>query len=278
MSKSINLRKIIICMTVAIVAMALGLGYSFASSAGTYTTSVSPQYRNPLTGAIEDSGGEEKEALGQGMAQSTVSSAGLVEIDASGNVYATYRINNASAISRISFSTSAGGAFYGVSAVNTKSAGNYADYRIKVPYAGAPVRCSVYVAPMGREVIFFMTSAGLTPGQGDFVSAIDTSAEQARSSQGGEGTASKSEEAKQAEDKKADEKKAEDDKKSKAKKDAKKKTKSGDTSKNKKNSKVSKATGKSKSESKRFVVYGALVIVIVLAAAGTVIYKKIIKK
>ena len=63
-----------------------------------------------------------------------------------------------------------------------------------------------------------------------------------------------------------------------AKKDAKKKTKSGDTSKNKKNSKVSKATGKSKSESKRFVVYGALVIVIVLAAAGTVIYKKIIKK
>ena len=144
MSKSINLRKIIICMTVAIVAMALGLGYSFASSAGTYTTSVSPQYRNPLTGAIEDSGGEEKEALGQGMAQSTVSSAGLVEIDASGNVYATYRINNASAISRISFSTSAGGAFYGVSAVNTKSAGNYADYRIKVPYAGAPVRCSVY--------------------------------------------------------------------------------------------------------------------------------------
>lgn len=67
-----------------------------------------------------------------------------------------------------------------------------------------------------------MTSAGLTPGQGDFVSAIDTSAEQARSSQGGEGTASKSEEAKQAEDKKTDEKKAEDDKKSKAKKDAKK--------------------------------------------------------
>ena len=175
MLKSKNLRRTWICLISVFVVMVLSLSFSFAESAGTYTTSVSPQYRNPLTGAIEDSGGEEKEALGQGMAQSTVSGVGLVEIDASGNVYATYRINNASAMSSINFSTSAGGGFYGVSAVNTKSAGNSADYRIRVPYAGAPVKCALYVAPMGREVIFFMTSAGLTPGQGDFVSTIDTS-------------------------------------------------------------------------------------------------------
>ena len=154
MLKSKNLRRTWICLVSVFMVMALSLSFSFAESAGTYTTSVSPQYRNPLTGAIEDSGGEEKEALGQGMAQSTVSGVGLVEIDASGNVYATYRINNASAMSSISFSTSAGGGFYGVSAVNTKSAGNSADYRIRVPYAGAPVKCALYVAPMGREVIF----------------------------------------------------------------------------------------------------------------------------
>ena len=193
MLKSKNLRRTWICLISVFVVMVLSLSFSFAESAGTYTTSVSPQYRNPLTGAIEDSGGEEKEALGQGMAQSTVSGVGLVEIDASGNVYATYRINNASAMSSISFSTSAGGGFYGVSAVNTKSAGNSADYRIRVPYAGAPVKCALYVAPMGREVIFFMTSAGLTPGQGDFVSTIDTSV-QDQASQGSE--SAKAEEAK----------------------------------------------------------------------------------
>lgn len=269
MLKSKNLRRTWICLISVFVVMVLSLSFSFAESAGTYTTSVSPQYRNPLTGAIEDSGGEEKEALGQGMAQSTVSGVGLVEIDASGNVYATYRINNASAMSSISFSTSAGGGFYGVSAVNTKSAGNYADYRIRVPYAGAPVKCALYVAPMGREVIFFMTSAGLTPGQGDFVSTIDTSV-QAQASQGSESAKAeevkKTEEAKNAEDKKKDS----------TKKNS-KNAKASD-SKDKKDSKAKVSNKTQSTQNKRYVVYGALAVVIILAAAGTFGYKKFIKK
>ena len=260
MLKSKNLRRTWICLISVFVVMVLSLSFSFAESAGTYTTSVSPQYRNPLTGAIEDSGGEEKEALGQGMAQSTVSGVGLVEIDASGNVYATYRINNASAMSSISFSTSAGGGFYGVSAVNTKSAGNYADYRIRVPYAGAPVKCALYVEPMGREVIFFMTSAGLTPGQGDFVSTIDTSV-QAQASQ--ESNSAKAEE-------------AEDKKKDSTKKNS-KNAKASD-SKDKKDSKAKVSNKTESTQNKRYVVYGALTVVIILAAAGTFGYKKFIKK
>ena len=269
MLKSKNLRRTWICLVSVFMVMALSLSFSFAESAGTYTTSVSPQYRNPLTGAIEDSGGEEKEALGQGMAQSTVSGVGLVEIDASGNVYATYRINNASAMSSISFSTSAGGGFYGVSAVNTNTVGNSADYRIKVPYAGAPVKCALYVAPMGREVIFFMTSAGLTPGQGDFVSTIDTSV-QAQSSQGSE--SAKAEEAKKTEEAK----KAEDKKKDSTKKNS-KNAKASD-SKDKKGSKAKVSNKTQSTQNKRYVVYGALVVVIILAAAGTFGYKKFIKK
>ena len=263
MLKSKNLRRTWICLISVFVVMVLSLSFSFAESAGTYTTSVSPQYRNPLTGAIEDSGGEEKEALGQGMAQSTVSGVGLVEIDASGNVYATYRINNASAMSSINFSTSAGGGFYGVSAVNTKSAGNSADYRIRVPYAGAPVKCALYVAPMGREVIFFMTSAGLTPGQGDFVSTIDTSV-QDQASQGSE--SAKAEEAKKAEDKKKDS----------TKKNS-KNAKASD-SKDKKDSKAKVSNKTQSTQNKRYVVYGAIAVVIILAAAGTFGYKKFIKK
>lgn len=271
MLKSTNLRRTLICLISMFMVMALSLSFSFAESAGTYTTSVSPQYRNPLTGAIEDSGGEEKEALGQSMAQSTVSGVGLVEIDASGNVYATYRINNASAMSSISFSTSAGGGFYGVSAVNTNTVGNSADYRIKVPYAGAPVKCAIYIAPMGREVIFFMTSAGLTPGQGDFVSTIDTSV-QAQSSQGSD--SSKSEEAKKAEDKKVEEaKKTGESKKDSTKKNS-KKAKTSDS----KDKKDAKAKDSSKTQSKRYVVYVALAVVIILAAVGMFGYKKFIKK
>ena len=270
MLKSKNLRRTWICLISVFVVMALSLSFSFAESAGTYTTSVSPQYRNPLTGAIEDSGGEEKEALGQGMAQSTVSGVGLV----SGNVYATYRINNASAMSSISFSTSAGGGFYGVSAVNTNTVGNSADYRIKVPYAGAPVKCALYVAPMGREVIFFMTSAGLTPGQGDFVSTIDTSV-QAQASQGSE--SAKAEEAKKTDDKKTEEaKKAEDKKKDSTKKNS-KNAKASD-SKDKKDSKAKVSNKTQSTQNKRYVVYGALVVVIILAAVGTFGYKKFIKK
>lgn len=274
MLKSKNLRRTWICLISVFVVMVLSLSFSFAESAGTYTTSVSPQYRNPLTGAIEDSGGEEKEALGQGMAQSTVSGVGLVEIDASGNVYATYRINNASAMSSINFSTSAGGGFYGVSAVNTKSAGNSADYRIRVPYAGAPVKCTLYVAPMGREVIFFMTSAGLTPGQGDFVSTIDTSV-QDQASQGSE--SAKAEEAKKTDDKKTEEaKNAEDKKKDSTKKNS-KNAKASD-SKDKKDSKAKVSNKTQSTQNKRYVVYGALAVVIILAAAGTFGYKKFIKK
>ncbi len=75
-----------------------------------------------------------------------------------------YRINNTSAMSSISFSTSAGGGFYGVSAVNTIQSEILQTIE-SGSMCGAPVKmCNI--CNMGREVIFFMTSAGLTPGQG----------------------------------------------------------------------------------------------------------------
>ena len=43
-----------------------------ASSAGIYTATASAHYRNPSTGEIEDSGGEESEVLGQSMTESAL--------------------------------------------------------------------------------------------------------------------------------------------------------------------------------------------------------------
>ena len=136
------------------------------------------------------------------------------------------------------------------------------------------MKCALYVAPMGREVIFFMTSAGLTPGQGDFVSTIDTSV-QAQASQGSE--SAKAEEAKKTDDKKTEEaKNAEDKKKDSTKKNS-KNAKASD-SKDKKDSKAKVSNKTQSTQNKRYVVYGALAVVIILAASGTFGYKKFIKK
>lgn len=61
-------------------------------SNGIYTATATPHYRNPLTGKIEDSGGEDSEVLGQSMTESTTDTKALVEVDSNGNTYITVRL------------------------------------------------------------------------------------------------------------------------------------------------------------------------------------------
>lgn len=277
MTKSSNKKIFVIAISSIIILMICFTNYSFANSPGTYTAAVIPQYRNPITGVIEDSGGEEKEAIGQGMAESTISGQGLVEIDANGNIYTTFRLNNISAMSNISFSTSSGGAFYAVSAVNTNSAGNYADFRLQLPYVGAPVRCSMRVIPMGRDVVFFMTSSGLTPGQGDFVSAIDTSVAENQEAQASAKPSEGAEAKKQDESKNIEEKQKENDKEKSAesKKDSKKEKKNSES---KKQNEVKKQkANKENNGAKMNFVYIGFAIFIILAICGFIVYKKMKK-
>lgn len=150
-----------------------------ASSAGIYTATASAHYRNPSTGEIEDSGGEESEVLGQSMTESALYTKALVEIDKDGNSWVTVRLKLADSISNVSFGRSA-------TLMQEDYGSNTADYRMKAK-AGSTLRCSMYVTPMGREVIWYITiSSSLSAGSGDFVVTL-TDADIASSDSGSTG-------------------------------------------------------------------------------------------
>ena len=65
-----------------------------AASGTVYTCSVTPSYSNPVTGEIEDAGGEAGYATGQGMVQSVVYSTGILEVTDSGEYYLTVRLDD----------------------------------------------------------------------------------------------------------------------------------------------------------------------------------------
>ncbi len=152
-----------------------------APSAGIYTATASAHYRNPSTGEIEDSGGEESEVLGQSMTESALYTKALVEIDKDGNSWITIRLKLADSISDVSFGRSA-------TLMQEDYGSNTADYRMKAT-PGTTLRCTMYVTPMGREVIWYITvSSSLSSGSGDFVVTL-TDADLAGSDSASGGTA-----------------------------------------------------------------------------------------
>ena len=63
----------------------------YAAENGIYLANANPSYRNPSTGAIEDSGGEGSAVLGQSMTESATYGKALIEVDPAENTYATIR-------------------------------------------------------------------------------------------------------------------------------------------------------------------------------------------
>ena len=49
---------------------------------------------------------------------------------------------------------------------------NTTDFRMPVPSENAIIRCNMYVIPMGRDVIFYITVGNLQSGSGDFVTSV----------------------------------------------------------------------------------------------------------
>ena len=66
---------------------------TFAASNGIYTATATSHYKHPITGVIEDSGGEGSYVLGQSMTDSALNRAALVEVDPQGNTFVTVRLN-----------------------------------------------------------------------------------------------------------------------------------------------------------------------------------------
>lgn len=153
------------------VCIVLGMGVAtvservvpvYADSGTVYSCSINRSYSHPVSGVIEDSGGESSYATGQGMVEGAVYADGMMEVTDSGGYYLTIRMslmdytsNQTFAVQNVGDSgwSSTGTA---VTATGSDSNGTTADVCIQVPSENCIVRIGMYVSPMGRDVIFYV--------------------------------------------------------------------------------------------------------------------------
>ena len=178
MTNTASKLKRALCSMVVMLALVAGITSIpvLAASNGIYTATATSHYKHPTTGKIEDSGGEGSYVLGQSMTDSALNKAALVEVDPQGNTFVTVRLNLMDNIQNPQFQVdgSRNGNFSSVSATVMQEdfTNNTTDFRMQVPSENAIIRCNMYVTPMGREVIFYITVGNLKSGSGDFVTSI----------------------------------------------------------------------------------------------------------
>ena len=178
MTNTASKLKRAICSMVVMLALVAGITSipALAASNGVYTATATSHYKHPTTGLIEDSGGEGSYVLGQSMTESALNKAALVEVDPRGNTYVTVRLNLMDNIQNPQFQVdgSRNGNFSAVSATVMQEdfTNNTTDFRMQVPSENAIIRCNMYVIPMGRDVIFYITVGNLQSGSGDFVTSV----------------------------------------------------------------------------------------------------------
>ena len=161
-----------LCSMVVMLALMAGISAipAYAASPGIYTATATSHYRHPTTGVIEDSGGEGSYVLGQSMTDSALNKAALVEVDSSGATWVTIRLNLMDNIQSPQFQVD--GSSVSATLMQEDYSNNTADYRMRVNSENSIIRCNMYVIPMGREVIFYITVGNLQSGSGDFVTSI----------------------------------------------------------------------------------------------------------
>lgn len=161
-----------LCSMVVMLALMAGITSVpvLAASPGIYTATATSHYRHPTTGVIEDSGGEGSYVLGQSMTDSALNKAALVEVDSSGATWITIRLNLMDNIQSPAFQVD--GSSVSATLMQEDYTNNTADYRMRVNSENSIIRCNMYVIPMGREVIFYITVGNLQSGSGDFVTSI----------------------------------------------------------------------------------------------------------
>lgn len=142
----------------------------YAQSGKIYTCNITRCYSHPVTGVIEDSGGESSYATGQGMVESAVGTTGMLEITDGGDYYLTIRMSMMDYTTGHSFLVQKVGDsdWMSTSVTQVSSAtdsnGTTTDFRILVPSESCVVRCSMNVTPMGRDVIFYFYPGSYTEG------------------------------------------------------------------------------------------------------------------
>ncbi|MDK8276734.1 MAG: heme-binding Shp domain-containing protein [Peptoniphilus duerdenii] len=151
--------------------LSLIIGISIVSNVYANTQEIAtttPYYSHPVSGVIEDPGNNP--GIGQGMTENVVSPQALVETTDDGRIFLTVRYNLANYIKNETFAVQNYGDqdFYSVSAEITGQTEETRDYRFEIPSKNVVVRTSLYVAPMGRDVIFYFKISDFVEGNTDF--------------------------------------------------------------------------------------------------------------
>lgn len=167
--------KILSAIMTCVLAITLMAGFpavkAYAASGTVYSCAINRCYTHPVTGVIEDSGGESSYATGQGMVEGCVYSNGILEVTDDGAYYLTIRMSLMDYTSGHSFQVQNVGdsgwstpSEIGITGNGSDSNGTTADVCMRVPSENCVVRGSMYVEPMGRDVIFYLYPSNYSEG------------------------------------------------------------------------------------------------------------------
>ncbi|MBD9243403.1 MAG: hypothetical protein EGQ45_04960, partial [Clostridiales bacterium] len=157
---STNLFRLLCCAVIMLALAASMISVPvFAASNGIYIATATPHYRHPVTGVIEDAGGDGSAVLGQSMTESATYRRALVEVDSAGQTYITVRLQLMDNIENPVFQVD--GAAVNATLMQEDYTNNTADYRMRVGSENSVIRCSMYVVAMGRQVVFYITVSNL---------------------------------------------------------------------------------------------------------------------
>ena len=141
-----------------------------AATGNVYSCQIARTYEHPVSGKIEDSGGSSSKATGQGMVEGVIASKGLLEVTDANEYYLTFRMSLIDQTSNYHFGVQKrGGSSFQTQSVTQTASGKdknvtTKDFRIKLPSQDSIIRCSMYVKPMGRNVIFYFYPGNYTQG------------------------------------------------------------------------------------------------------------------
>ena len=173
-----RLNKLLCEFTIMLVVMA-SITYVSASALdnGIYVARSTPHYRHPVTGNIEDSGGENSEVLGQSMTESALYPEALIEVDPNGKMFATIRLKLMDNIENPTFKVQNHGdsGFWdvGYDIMKEDYSSNQSDFRFEIPNESCIIRATFYVVPMGRDVIFYIDFSDFREGSSDFITSVE---------------------------------------------------------------------------------------------------------
>ncbi|HEQ9907729.1 TPA: heme ABC transporter substrate-binding protein IsdE [Streptococcus pyogenes] len=161
------IKQLLQVIVVFMISLSTMTGVVYADKGQIYGCIIQRDYRHPISGQIEDSGGEHSFDIGQGMVEGTVYSDAMLEVSDAGKIVLTFRMSLADYSGNYQFWIQPGGTGsfqavdYNITQKGTDTNGTTLDIAISLPTVNSIIRGSMFVEPMGREVVFYLSASEL---------------------------------------------------------------------------------------------------------------------